>query len=1018
MQFRQILKKIMETKESMGDIMKSSAFALTEAKYAAGDRVKHVVFENVDQAIIKVRAKQDNVAGVKLPKFEHFAEAGDSKNDLTGLGRGGQQIQLARSAFVRAIELLVELASLQTSFLTLDEAIKTTNRRVNALENVVVPRLENTISYIKGELDELEREDFFRLKKVQAYKKREVDRLKKLKEEREAEEAKGPKAVADKSCAGTMATAFASPFATFAGTPAFASHRPSTPQRFRSSFTLSPLAPILRGHVDLRHVDGAGATRVSRPSGGAALVCTAMSKRHHHHRQRQREGADSEPRFAAGTAEGEEERKRSVEAGASGGVVETTRAATAVRGTAVVQKTRLVNLTVHGVTDESDLPWLEDQLLQLSGVTSVQTLPPTLRTGGLRGGKVGVVVEAERAVAVRDLVAAVHGVEERLLALPFRSHSWMWRGHRIHYAVAGCGKPVILVHGFGGSAGHFRNLIAHLADHHKVYAVDLLGFGDSDKPRGIEYGPELWADIINDFMLEFTDEPAVLIGNSIGSLTSLTAAASSAAPLSLSDGEGQSDGEGSMVRRAEKGKIRGLVLLNVAGAMNRKGLMRDDALLTALSPMFVAIEYLLQKPKIASFLFERFRNKANVRKILSEQVYRDNSQVCDRLVDILYEPSTHDGALDVFVKVFTGDPGRHPEELVELVDVPMLVLWGDKDPWTPIDGKVAQLFKRLEEQRGNDKVAVVPLPDVAARSRQPDDTKTLNANKAGSIFVFFACSFMGVWIPYFIPVHPLFLKLGILFSTGLFIGMSLLYLAVETFEEFEELAGDDYPYGMLVIVMGIYLTWLCDLIVKSVWIKRTGSLEEKEDELGPTIAGAMGVGEKKVVDADAEAAVAKIDIQALTIVDVILVLFGLCFHAFFEGVAVGLASTVSKVWSMTAQIGVNEVFEGMALGVTLRVQNTSRSGLNHFLYALGASVVAPTGIAIGLALDSASGKVAREWIKGFGNGMAAGVFIFIALAHLLAKGMKPGPKDAWWLVFVKWFVAGLGVMTNALLQLW
>ena len=45
--------------------------------------------------------------------------------------------------------------------------LQVTNRRVNALENVVKPRLENTISYIKGELDELEREEFFRLKKVQ-----------------------------------------------------------------------------------------------------------------------------------------------------------------------------------------------------------------------------------------------------------------------------------------------------------------------------------------------------------------------------------------------------------------------------------------------------------------------------------------------------------------------------------------------------------------------------------------------------------------------------------------------------------------------------------------------------------------------------------------------------------------------------------------------------------------------------------------------------------------------------------
>lgn len=47
------------------------------------------------------------------------------------------------------VELLVALANLQTAFITLDEALKVTNRRVNALENVVKPMLENTISYIK-----------------------------------------------------------------------------------------------------------------------------------------------------------------------------------------------------------------------------------------------------------------------------------------------------------------------------------------------------------------------------------------------------------------------------------------------------------------------------------------------------------------------------------------------------------------------------------------------------------------------------------------------------------------------------------------------------------------------------------------------------------------------------------------------------------------------------------------------------------------------------------------------------
>jgi V-type H+-transporting ATPase subunit D len=46
-----------------------------------------------------------------------------------------------------------------------------TNRRVNALENVTVPTIEGTLAYIEKELDELEREDFTRLKKVQEKKK-------------------------------------------------------------------------------------------------------------------------------------------------------------------------------------------------------------------------------------------------------------------------------------------------------------------------------------------------------------------------------------------------------------------------------------------------------------------------------------------------------------------------------------------------------------------------------------------------------------------------------------------------------------------------------------------------------------------------------------------------------------------------------------------------------------------------------------------------------------------------------
>lgn len=147
--FRAILKEIIETKQTMGESLRGSFFSLIEAKYAAGDKMKHTVLDNVQQANVKVSAHTENIAGVKIPKFSQISGSSDSKMELTGLGSGGQQIQNCRKSFHNTLELLIDLANLQTAFMTLDEALKVTNRRVNALENVVKPRLENTIAYIK-----------------------------------------------------------------------------------------------------------------------------------------------------------------------------------------------------------------------------------------------------------------------------------------------------------------------------------------------------------------------------------------------------------------------------------------------------------------------------------------------------------------------------------------------------------------------------------------------------------------------------------------------------------------------------------------------------------------------------------------------------------------------------------------------------------------------------------------------------------------------------------------------------
>lgn len=177
MKFRTILKKIIDTKSLMGEVMKEASFSLAEAKFASGD-FNQAVLQSVNKAQIKVKTKRDNVAGVTLPNFEAFQDGSDT-NELAGLAKGGQQLKRLKVNYQKAINLLVELASLQTSFITLDEVIKVTNRRVNAIEHVIIPKIERTLQYIVSELDELEREEFFRLKKVQ-------DKKKKIRKEKEA----------------------------------------------------------------------------------------------------------------------------------------------------------------------------------------------------------------------------------------------------------------------------------------------------------------------------------------------------------------------------------------------------------------------------------------------------------------------------------------------------------------------------------------------------------------------------------------------------------------------------------------------------------------------------------------------------------------------------------------------------------------------------------------------------------------------------------------------------------------
>ncbi|MCX5884832.1 MAG: alpha/beta fold hydrolase, partial [Proteobacteria bacterium] len=86
------------------------------------------------------------------------------------------------------------------------------------------------------------------------------------------------------------------------------------------------------------------------------------------------------------------------------------------------------------------------------------------------------------------------------------------KGHDIHYLKQGEGTPLILVHGFACSTYTWRKLIPLLADQYTVYALDLLGFGLSDKPPDGNYDLRSQGNLVLDFMDALHVPSAILVG--------------------------------------------------------------------------------------------------------------------------------------------------------------------------------------------------------------------------------------------------------------------------------------------------------------------------------------------------------------------------------------------------------------------------------------------------------------------------------------------------------------------------
>eukprot|EP01035_Chromulina_nebulosa_P018417 gene18417-24121_t len=238
---------------------------------------------------------------------------------------------------------------------------------------------------------------------------------------------------------------------------------------------------------------------------------------------------------------------------------------------------------------------------------------------------------------------------------------------------------VLCIHGFGGNADQWRKNIPVLANEgYDSYAIDLLGYGYSDKPNPKQYNVneiynfETWSDQSISFIENVIKEPTYIVCNSVGCIAGLLAA----------------------VQRPDL--IKGLILIDMSLRLlhvrNQNPIQR---------PLVSAFQTLLRETNIGKYFFKQIAQPKAIKNILN-QAYADNS-VDDEIVDIILKPGLEPGAVDVFLDFISYSGGPLPEDLLPQVNIPVRILWGENDPWEPI-----KLGRKYENYRCVDEF--VPLP--------------------------------------------------------------------------------------------------------------------------------------------------------------------------------------------------------------------------------------------------------------------------------------------------------------------
>jgi len=301
-----------------------------------------------------------------------------------------------------------------------------------------------------------------------------------------------------------------------------------------------------------------------------------------------------------------------------------------------------------------------------------------LTTSAVIGGAVGVLAIYNKVTETiaGELDTVLRGEERR----------YPWKNGDMFYEVKGArdAKPLLLIHGFGPGASSYewRKNVDTLAEQYRVYVLDLLGFGLSDRPA-VDYTAETYTDLISDFLREVINKPTIVVAHG---LTSAYVVANAYRKPQL---------------------FERLVLLAPPTSM----LQESNG-----SPVNALWKGLLRTPVIGQFVYNILTSRQAINGYYDNQGYHNPGLISDELVEYVYTSAHQSNSRYAAASYISHSLNLDVHEELARLKMPVTIVLGRETLQPQSVTEISEAFKRANPRI---EVRIVERASYQLQDEQP-----------------------------------------------------------------------------------------------------------------------------------------------------------------------------------------------------------------------------------------------------------------------------------------------------------